>query len=89
VIFRIINEYKEAAQVTKENTPKILVIFPLLLEYFGEKTNFLFKIISVKLDFLLLILVLKVQDDKGLHHYYRLTKQTRMYPQLQIPITLF
>jgi len=47
VIFRIINENKEAAQVTKENTPKILVIFPLLLEYFGEKTNFLFKIISV------------------------------------------
>ncbi|XP_067209386.1 uncharacterized protein [Linepithema humile] len=43
----IINECKETAQVTKENMPKILVIFPLLLEYFGEKSNFLFKIISI------------------------------------------
>ncbi|KYQ49820.1 hypothetical protein ALC60_11102 [Trachymyrmex zeteki] len=43
----IVNECKDVVQITKENTPKILVIFPLLLAYFTEKTNFLFKIISV------------------------------------------
>lgn len=43
----IINNCKVAVKVRKDEVPKILVTFKLLINYFQESENLLFKIISV------------------------------------------
>ena len=43
----IFEKCKQAEALTKDKVPKQLVIFPLLLCYFGESENDLYKIIDV------------------------------------------
>ncbi|XP_070529822.1 uncharacterized protein [Cardiocondyla obscurior] len=45
-VIGIINQCKEAAEVTRDNVPKIFVIFSLLIEYFEKKINYLIKVSS-------------------------------------------
>ncbi|XP_039307544.1 uncharacterized protein LOC105207072 isoform X2 [Solenopsis invicta] len=49
-INEIINDCKTAVQIRKDKIPKLLVIFRLLIFYFNEKENFLFKIIGNDVD---------------------------------------
>lgn len=44
---KIIAEYKEAASITQDNFPKILVAFRLLMLHFGEDEKFLYQTIDV------------------------------------------
>lgn len=56
----IINDCKVAVEVRKDKVPKILIIFKLLVNYFQESENVLFKIINVSY---ILIIFFRFDND--------------------------
>lgn len=61
----IIAECQEYFQITKDQMPKILVVFSLLIEYFEEKENFLFKVIDVGYIFITFCLIISLKIING------------------------
>ncbi|XP_033213608.1 uncharacterized protein LOC117170714 [Belonocnema kinseyi] len=45
-ILQLLKTAKEATLVTKDNIPKSVIVFPMIIEYFGENTDCLFKVIK-------------------------------------------
>ena len=43
----IIKDYKEAVNIFKCEMPKAIAFIPLIIEYFGEKADFIYQVIDV------------------------------------------
>ncbi|XP_033220275.1 uncharacterized protein LOC117174928 [Belonocnema kinseyi] len=45
-ILQLLKTAKEAALVTKNNIPKSIVVFPMIIKHFGENADYLYKVIK-------------------------------------------